>query len=235
MRLQHVRGLPVVDPVTARKVGVVADYRMDAVSGQLAALEVHAAAPAAGKSAEPGELVPAAAIRRLGQHAVMLTGEPAATPPPAADDDTWLTSRSLVGLSVLDESGSVVGRLADAEIDPDSLAVTAYLLEAPPLQRLLGQPGRQAAFRVVSSSRELLVVATPEPQPAPALAEPEPTPAPAPVEPVDTATKPVAVPVLKAEDRPAPAVEGDEPPAGDAAPEPPTKAGGVRHNGRQGG
>jgi sporulation protein YlmC with PRC-barrel domain len=228
MRLQHVRGLPVVDPVTARKVGVVADYRLDAVSGQLAALEVHAAAPAAAKSAEPGELVPAAAIRRLGQHAVMLTGEPADTPP-AADDDAWLTARSLVGLSVLDESGSVVGRLADADIDPDSLAVTAYTLEAPLLQRLLGQPGRQAAFRVVSSSRELLVVACPEPEPAP-----DPAPAPEPVEPLDTATKPVTVPVLKAEDRPARAVEGGEQPTADPPPEPPTKAGGVRHNGRGG-
>ncbi len=158
MRLQQLRGLPVVDPVTARKVGVVTDYRLDAVAGRLAAIEAGDQG-----NGSPGTLIPASSIRRVGRHAVMLTGDAV---PDLQDDDAWLTSRTLVGLAVLSTDGTALGRLADAELDADSLAVGQFLLQAPMTERLLGHHTRPMGLEVTSCSRELLVV-VPQPAPAP--------------------------------------------------------------------
>jgi sporulation protein YlmC with PRC-barrel domain len=175
MRLQQLRGLPVVDPVHARKIGSVVDYRLDAVAGRLAALEV-GQADASGSS-----LIASDAIRRVGRHAVMLTGESQTA---VDDSDAWLTARTLVGLAVLAEDGTALGRLEDAELDPDSLTVVGYRLQAPMTERLLGRQPRASALTVVSSSRELLVVARA-----------------APAEPADAPT--TELPTLKREDQPA--------------------------------
>ncbi|MCA1644938.1 MAG: PRC-barrel domain-containing protein, partial [Chloroflexi bacterium] len=37
MRLKELRGLPVIDPTAARKIGTVQDYQIDPASGRLAA------------------------------------------------------------------------------------------------------------------------------------------------------------------------------------------------------
>jgi sporulation protein YlmC with PRC-barrel domain len=182
MRLQQLRGLPVVDPVHARKIGSVVDYRLDAVAGRIAALEVGQ------PDASDSLLVASDAIRRVGRNAVMLTGESASA---VDDSDTWLTARTLVGLSVLAEDGTALGRLEDAEVDADSLAVVGYRLQAPMAERLLGRQSAASPLTVVSSSRELLVVAhTP---PAETAQEPK--------ESADVVTE--ALPILKQEDQPA--------------------------------
>ncbi|MBV9358429.1 MAG: hypothetical protein JO023_23205 [Chloroflexi bacterium] len=180
-----------VDPVTARKVGVVTDYRLDAVAGRLAAIE-------AGENGSPsqGTLIPAASIRRVGRHAVMLTGDAV---PDLQDEEVWLTSRTLVGLSVLSTDGTTLGRLADAELDADNLSVGEFLLQAPMTERLLGHQTRPMGLQVTSCSRELLVV-VPRPAPAPDFepdSEPEPdvTAAPEPA----TSTSPI--PLLKQDDQ----------------------------------
>jgi sporulation protein YlmC with PRC-barrel domain len=206
MRLQQLRGLPVVDPVTARKVGVVTDYRLDAVAGRLAAIE-------AGDNggASQGSLIPAASIRRVGRHAIMLTGDAV---PDLQDDEAWLTSRTLVGLAVLSTDGTALGRLADAELDADNLSVGEFLLQAPLTERLFGRQTRPMGLQVTSCSRELLVV-VPQPAPPPAPdfepdSEPEPeataNPEPAP------STSPI--PLLKQDDQapdPAPGVTSVSP------------------------
>jgi sporulation protein YlmC with PRC-barrel domain len=181
----------VVDPVTARRVGVVTDYRLDAVAGRLAAIE-------AGDNggASQGTLIPASSIRRVGRHAVMLTGDAV---PDLEDDDGWLTSRTLVGLSVLSTDGTALGRLADAELDPDSLSVGEFLLQAPITERLLGHQTRPMGLQVTSCSRELLVV-VPQPAPAPDFepdSEPEPEVATAP----EPATSTSPIPLLKQDDQ----------------------------------
>jgi sporulation protein YlmC with PRC-barrel domain len=74
MRLKQLRGLPVVDPTAARKVGTVTDYQVDPVSGRLAALDV--------TPVEGSDLVRVLAprIRRVGSSAVILTARGGSTP-----------------------------------------------------------------------------------------------------------------------------------------------------------
>jgi sporulation protein YlmC with PRC-barrel domain len=209
----------VVDPVTARKVGVVTDYRLDAVAGRLAAIE-------AGDNggASQGTLIPATSIRRVGRHAVMLTGDGV---PDLQDEEAWLTSRTLVGLAVLSTDGTALGRLADAELDPDTLSVGEFLLQAPMTERLLGHQTRPMGLQVTSCSRELLVVvpqATPTPDFEPdSEPEPEATPTSEPA----TSTSPI--PLLKHDDQApeaAPTVASVSP----ADPAPPESARANGHN-----
>jgi sporulation protein YlmC with PRC-barrel domain len=219
MQLQRLRGLPVVDPVNARRIGSVSDYRLDAVAGRLAALEVDQPDGAG------GALVAADAIRRVGRHAVMLTGASTGT---VEDDEAWLGGRSLVGLPVLAEDGTALGRLEDADIDPDSLMVVGYRLQAPLVERVFGRQARPQALVVVSSSRELLVVAQPT---AGVAAGEEPVEGPADAD-AGAGSPTTPLPTLKHEDQPA-----SEPPAlaeAEPAAEPPTGAAeAARSNGRR--
>src|SRR3954471_23833562 len=67
MRLKELRGLPVIDPTAARKVGNVTDYQVDPVSGRIAALDI--------TCVDDNESVRILAprIRRVGHNAVILT------------------------------------------------------------------------------------------------------------------------------------------------------------------
>ena len=133
MRLKALRGLPVIDPTAARKVGTVLDYQVDPAAGRLAALDINAV-----ESGE-AERVLAHRIRRVGRHAVILTGRAGAASNGAPDlNEHWLDASSLVGLEVLGDDGNRIGRLMDAGFDQDSLDIDAYLLRATTWQRLTG-------------------------------------------------------------------------------------------------
>src|SRR5438105_15341648 len=101
MRLKNLRGLPVVDPLAARKIGFVTDFQVDPVGGRLAALDVD------GSSAGGGaDRISARRIRRVGRHAVMLTSARALQPTSLPDGtDGWLDSTTLYGLEVLGDDG----------------------------------------------------------------------------------------------------------------------------------
>ena len=80
MRLKELRGLPVIDPTAARKVGTVQDYQVDPVSGRLAALDISGVDGRESAENAPGERIPAERIRRVGTNAVMLVARGGATP-----------------------------------------------------------------------------------------------------------------------------------------------------------
>jgi uncharacterized protein YrrD len=156
MRLKELRGLPVVEPTAARKIGTVADYQVDSSSGRLAALDL---GPADG-SGTP-ERVPAHAIRRVGRHAVMLTGRAALGSGPPDSSERWLSSDNLAGLEVLGDDGNRIGHLADAIFNQDTLEVEAYLLGGLGLfGRLFGRRGRLEPASVASCSQSLMIVTT---------------------------------------------------------------------------
>ena len=137
MRLKELRGLPVIDPTAARKIGTVLDYQVDPASGRLAALDITSIADG------DGERVLAARIRRVGRSAVILTGRGgnvAGTTPEV--DERWLDASTLGGLEVMGDDGNRVGRLVDATFDQDSLEIDVYLLRSSTLQRLLGRRRR---------------------------------------------------------------------------------------------
>jgi uncharacterized protein YrrD len=156
MRLKEIRGLPVVDPTAARKIGTVSDYLVDPASGRLAALEVQ------GREGDHTERIPGHRIRRIGQHAVVLTGRTTSSSSSTtsdAQDERWLDSASLVNLEVLGDDGNRIGCLTDAIFDQDSLQIEAYLLQAGLWERFFGrQRGRLQPSQVASCSRELMIV-----------------------------------------------------------------------------
>ncbi|MGI9145036.1 MAG: PRC-barrel domain-containing protein [Chloroflexota bacterium] len=154
MRLKDLRGLPVIDPKLARRIGSVLDFQVDPVSGRLAALDVGSS------STDQAQRILAASIRRVGRSAVILTAaarDDGAGAAPAAHNH-WLDASSLSGLEVVGDDGSRVGRLMDASFDQDSLKIEVYLLRSGILQRALGRPRRIAPAQVQSCSRELMMI-----------------------------------------------------------------------------
>ena len=155
MRLKDVRGLPVIDPTAARKIGTVVDYQVDAAAGRLAALDIDTL------NNRGPERIAAKRIRRVGGSAVILTARGGSMPASAVDiNDAWLDTSTLVGLEVMGDDGNLIGRLVDATFNQDTLAIEAYLLRSTPWQRLFGRRGRIKPAKVHSSSRELMLVTT---------------------------------------------------------------------------
>jgi sporulation protein YlmC with PRC-barrel domain len=155
MRLKELRGLPVIDPTAARKIGTVLDYQVDPASGRLAALDITSIANG------DGERVLAARIRRVGRNAVILTGRGgnvAGTTPEV--DERWLDASTLGGLEVMGDDGNRVGRLVDATFNQDSLEIDVYLLRSGTLGRMLGRRRGISPVKIQSCSRELMLVAS---------------------------------------------------------------------------
>ena len=118
MRLKMLRGLPVIDPTAARRVGSVTDYQVDPAAGRLAALDV---SPVGGGG--DNERVLAERIRRVGNNAVILTASGGSvSSEPAELNERWLDASSLVGLEIMGDDGTRIGHLLDATFSQDTLA-----------------------------------------------------------------------------------------------------------------
>jgi len=155
MRLKEIRGLPVIDPTAARKIGSVVDYQLDPVSGRIAGLDI---APVTGGE---GERILAPRIRRIGSSAVILTARGGSMPSGELEVvDRWLDTSTTVGLDVMGDDGNRIGRLVDAIFNQETLEIDAYLLRAGFMERLFGRRGRIQPAKVHSCSRELMMVAT---------------------------------------------------------------------------
>jgi sporulation protein YlmC with PRC-barrel domain len=162
MRLKELRGLPVIDPTAARKVGTVTDFQVDPDAGRIAALDI---TPVDGSD---GERILGHRIRRVGRHAVILTGRAGSTPNTTVElNEQWLDASTIVGLEVLGDDGNRIGRLIDANFDQDSLDIEAYLLRSTFWERLTGRRGRIQPAKVHSCSRELMIVTSGRVKPAP--------------------------------------------------------------------
>jgi sporulation protein YlmC with PRC-barrel domain len=155
MRLKELRGLPVIDPTAARKIGTVVDYQVDPVSRRLAALDISAVDDSG------GERVLAQRIRRVGSSAVVLTARGGAASGAAPEiNERWLDTSTLIGLEVMGDDGNRIGHLVDATFDQDSLEVRTYVLRASFFERLVGRRGRIEPDKVHACSRELMIVTT---------------------------------------------------------------------------
>ena len=157
MRLKELRGLPVIDPTAARKVGTVTDYQVDPASGRLAALDIDPL-----ENSEAAERILGHRIRRVGRHAVILTGRAGNSPNvPVELNDHWLDASTLVALEVMGDDGNRIGRLADATFNQESLEIDNYLLRSTSFwQGVSGRRGRIQPAKVHSCSRELMMVTT---------------------------------------------------------------------------
>ena len=154
MRLKELRGLPVVDPTAARKIGTVTDYLVDPAAGRLAALEITT------KDGMEPDRIPTHRVRRVGRHAVVLTARATSSTSLATDPERLLDTSSLVGLEVLGDDGNRIGRLVDARFNQDTLSIEAYLMRTSFWQRLTARRGRITPAKVHACSRELMIVTT---------------------------------------------------------------------------
>ncbi len=153
MRLKQLRGLPVIDPTAARKVGTVSDYQVDPVSGRIAALDITSV------NGGDGERIVGQRIRRVGSSAVILTARGGSMPSAPVDvNDRWLDTSTAIGLEVMGDDGMRIGHVVDAIFDQDSLEIEAYLLRDGLLERLFPRDGRIQPEKVHSCSRELMIV-----------------------------------------------------------------------------
>ena len=155
MRLKELRGLPVIDPTAARKVGTVTDYQVDPVSGRIAALDI---SPVNGPE---GERIVAQRIRRVGSSAVILTARGGSMPSAPIDvNERWLDTSTGFGLEVMGDDGVRIGHLVDATFNQDSLEIEGYLLRDGFFERFFRRRGRIQPDKVHSCSRELMIVNT---------------------------------------------------------------------------
>jgi len=150
VRLSQITGLPVVDTHVARQAGVVSDVLLDLATGRVAILNV--------KHGD-GLLIqriPVDFIHRIGPHTVMVADTVAVNVAPPRPEQGWFSTAALVGLEVLTEGGDRVGHIADAELDGETLSVTAYLLKGGtwngPARR------RVTPDEVLTFSAELMIV-----------------------------------------------------------------------------
>jgi sporulation protein YlmC with PRC-barrel domain len=155
MRLKELRGLPVIDPTAARKIGTVTDYQIDSAGGRIAALDI------ASVDGGAGERILAQRVRRVGSSAVVLTARGGSLPAaPVETNERWLDTSTLVGLEVMGDDGNRIGRVVDATFDQDTLAIGEYVLAANFFERLFGRRGRVQPSTVHACSRELMIVNT---------------------------------------------------------------------------
>ena len=145
--------MPVVDTHVARQAGIVSDVMLDVLAGRVAVLNV--------KHADGWlvQRIPAEYIYRLGPHTVLVADTVAVDLGPAVADQRWFSIESIVGLEVLTEGGDRVGKIVDADLDDQTLAVKSYLLrnaEGPWKRR-----GRLHPDEVVNCSAELMLIREP--------------------------------------------------------------------------
>lgn len=155
MRVTELRGLPVIDPRNARKIGNVEDVLVDHEAGRVAELRIIK------PDGEGRERISSDRVKRIGHSAVMLRAngtESADAPLTKLAVEDCLDVETLVGLEVMGDDGNRMGTLCDAHISPDSLRVEAWELAVPRMERWLGGGGRVQPTAVLSCSRELMLV-----------------------------------------------------------------------------
>ena len=139
-----------MDTHVARQAGVISDLLIDVDAGRVAVLNVQHA---------DGWLVqriPAEYIYRLGPQTVLVADTLAVDMGPPMSDKRWFSAEALVGLEVLTDGGDLVGHIADAELDNQTLVVKAYLLKQA--HGAWRRRGRVHPDQVVRVSPELMIV-----------------------------------------------------------------------------
>jgi sporulation protein YlmC with PRC-barrel domain len=150
MRLSQVIGLPVVDTHVARQAGVVSDVLIDVTAGRVAVLNVQHA------DGYQVQRIPAEYVYRLGPHTVLVADTLAVDMGPPVSDAYWLRVEALVGLEVMTEGGDLVGHVADADLDNQTLAVKTYLLKRP--RGSWRRRPRVHPDQVITASADLMLV-----------------------------------------------------------------------------
>jgi len=105
--------------------------------------------------------IPAEYVYRIGPHTVLVADTVAVDLGPPLADQRWFALSNLLGLEVMTEGGDRVGRIADAELDDQSLVVTSYVLKGA--SGAYRRRGRVRPDEVLTFSTEMMIVKAPQP------------------------------------------------------------------------
>ncbi len=160
LRLSQIQGLPVIDTRIARQAGLVADVLLSPVDRVMQAIDVQYG------GGWFVQRIPAAVVRTVGTHVVLVDGSvDLEFSPPHAKDPTWVGSRAILGMEVFTLEGDLVGHVADAFFNTETFQVLHYELARPRWARWL-RPKRVYPEQVVGCSEDLMLI-----QPARRLSE----------------------------------------------------------------
>ena len=131
---RELMGLAVVTLNGGERLGRVDDVVFVPTTGQVAGLLVDRG----GMFSKP-KFLPTAQIQSVGADAVTVAGEEALAE--TAPDPAGLASKTLDGRPVLNQSGTVIGKVADVTVDTDSYTVPALVISTGLLDNALhGRP-----------------------------------------------------------------------------------------------
>lgn len=132
-------GLAVVTLGSGERVGRVDDVIFHPADGRIAGFVV-----GGGGLFARAKFLPITHVQAIGTDAVTINAgdtEALTEAKPIESDPALLAVKSLDGRPVLTQSGSVIGKVADAEVDTEALTVTALLLSTGLLDNALhGRP-----------------------------------------------------------------------------------------------
>ncbi len=154
MRITHLRGLRVISLSEALKMGTVDDVLLDPTCRWVAALRVRA-----GGAMSKTHLVTRQAVKRVGQHAVII-GAPVGVTEETSEPslDRLIDLKTFIGLEVVTDEGTLLGRIHDADIDTQTLNVIDYALVRNFWDNYLQTGLRVSAQDTLSGSKDVLIV-----------------------------------------------------------------------------
>lgn len=154
LRLTQLRGLRVISLSEALKMGTVEDILLDPTARWVAALRVRN-----GNSIGHKHLVMRESIKRVGLHAVILGAPVSVTEEATTPDlDRLIDLKTFIGLEVVTDEGMLLGRVHDAELDPETLTIQEYELTRNFWDSYLKSGLRVAAEETLSGSKDVLIV-----------------------------------------------------------------------------
>jgi uncharacterized protein YrrD len=153
MRISQLRGLRVISLSETLKMGKVEDALIDPTARFVAALRVRSGGTPASE-----HIVLREAVKRVGQHAVILGAPIGMGIDQPLELDRLIDLRSFIGLEVISDEGVRLGQVHDAEIDPQTLNILEYEFSRSFWDSYLQTRMRVAARETFSGSKDVLVV-----------------------------------------------------------------------------
>jgi uncharacterized protein YrrD len=153
MHITELRGLRIISLSETLKMGKVEDVLLDPTAHFVAALRVRS-----GGAPGSEHIVPREAVKRVGQQAVVLgmpTGMGIQKQP---DLDRLIDLQTFLEMDVVSEEGTRLGRIHDAEIDPQTLNITNYEMTRRFWDAYLNTRVRVSARETLSGSKDVLIV-----------------------------------------------------------------------------
>jgi uncharacterized protein YrrD len=153
MRITTFRGLRVISLAEALKMGKVEDVLLDPTARWVAAVRVRS-----GGITSNEHIVLREAVKRVGQHAVVL-GDPVGMGSERPIElDRLIDLHGFLGMEVVSDEGTRLGHIRDAEVDTQTLNITEYELSRNFWDTYLQTGMRVAAHDTLSGSKDVLIV-----------------------------------------------------------------------------